>query len=112
MRIVAKRFEEKYTDSLSGPQKKILEKYVRAQVTGDQEPLLKVLAEQTEVITGKLAQARTMKEFFEDKVMADKLEEVTDRWNGSIVHGSRGLDERVEEIMVFQKLIEELNTDE
>lgn len=111
MAITAKKFQEKYTKTLNGPQQVLLEKYIRAQVTGDQKPLFDVINEQMNKIPISLGKARTMKEFIEDPIMMKKLDEATTEWSNISSSGFHKLDETVEEIMLFQKLVEEIECD-
>jgi hypothetical protein len=108
MKMVAKRFEEKYSKSLSPAQKTLLEKYIRYQVTGDSKPLFKVINEQANRIHDSLDAARTMQEVISDPMMAKKLDEAIARWDEMNKSGFQKLDESVEEIMMFQKLVEEI----
>jgi hypothetical protein len=112
MKMMTKRFEEKYAAQLSAPQKILLEKYIRAHVTGDDKPLFKVINEQSNLIHDKLTKARTMKEVIEDPTMAKKLDEAIVRWQEKMGSGFHKLDESVEEIMMYQKLVEEINSNE
>jgi len=110
MAMTAKKFQEKYTKSLSGPQKVLLEKYLRALVTGDQKPLFDVINEQMNKISKSLANARTMKEFIEDPVMVKKLDEASTEWSSISTSGFHKLDQTIEEIMLFQNLVEEIES--
>jgi hypothetical protein len=108
MAMVAKRFNEKYSKSLIGPQKVLLEKFIRAQVTGDRKPLTEYLTSEQARISQALAKARDLKEVVEDKKMAEKLDEAAGLFNKIIGKG----DDAVEEIMTYQKLVEEVQSND
>lgn len=107
MKMVAKRFEEKYSKSLVGHQKTLLEKFIRYQVTGDEKQLQDFLHKETVRVSDSIARAELMKEVCDDKFMMDKLSEVK---RHIIKLGS--IDEQVENLMLFQKLVEEIEADE
>jgi hypothetical protein len=110
MAMVAKRFDEKYSKSLSKNQKSLLEKYLRYQVTGDHKPLREFVMSESVRIRDALNKAMTMKEFIEDREMMKRLNEVqtklTNFANGEFP------DERIEETMMYQKLVEEVESNE
>lgn len=107
MRMVAKRFEEKYAKTLNGPQKVLLERFIRYEVTGDKVQLTKFLDSEESRVMAALNRAELMKEIIEDKVMAEKLDEAK---RHVIKLGT--LEERVENTMLYQKLVEEIESDE
>jgi len=109
MSMVAKRFNEKYSTSLTEPQKKLLEKYIRWQVTGDAKPLSEALVVEMRRINDALTRASFMKEVIEDKSMSSKLEEAKSKL---LAEGACSLDLQVEEVMMFQRLVEEVESDE
>lgn len=111
MRMVAKRFEEKYKNSLNSSQKKMLERYIRLQVTGDERPFKEYMAEEAQRISKSLDKATTMREVIEDAVMTKKLDEARTQWL-RFIGGTKTPVQMVEETMVFQKLVEELESDE
>lgn len=109
MKMVSKRFEEKYSATLNPSQRTLLEKYIRSQVTGDEQPLRKEIAAQSSLINEKLVKATTMKEVIEDKAMLQKLSEAKEHFAGM---GAGSIDKMVEEVMVYQKLVEEIDSNE
>jgi hypothetical protein len=109
MKMMAKRFEEKYSKSLIGPQKVLLEKFIRKQVTGDSAQLTDFMYKEMIRIDGVLSNALTMKEAVQDKVMRDKLVEAKQMLMATGNHQS---DDLVEKVMMFQKLAEEITSDE
>jgi hypothetical protein len=107
MRMVAKRFEEKYAKALTAPQKVLLEKYIRYQVTGDEQPLRKLVDDESKRVVAVLEKASCMKEVIEDERMTAKLNEARAKFGKD-----RDLDAAVENLMLYQKLVEEIESDE
>jgi len=115
MAMVAKRFDEKYSKSLSVPQKQLLEKYIRYQVTNDAKPLREALVKQIDSISKMFNRARGMKEVKADEAMLNKLLEAAAGFGKDIVGfaaGTQNLDETVEHVMMYQNLAEEVESDE
>jgi len=117
MKMMTKRFEEKYSKSLISSQKMLLEKYIRSQVTGDAQQLNKYLFDEAARIGHELQKATTTKEFIEDPEMTKKLEEarniylMPEHYKG--VHRWDPTKEQlIEEVMLYQKLVEEINSNE
>jgi len=106
MAITAKKFQEKYTRSLNAPQQRLLQEYIRAQVTGDDGRLDGVISEERERVMGVLTRAETQKEFVEDPEMLRRLQEARQQMTG---HGER--DKLVEDLMLYQSLAEEIESD-
>ncbi len=107
MRMVAKRFEEKYSKSLIPSQKVLLEKYMRSQITGDHESLYKIIDGEIKRVKESLERASIMKEVREDPAMMEKLSEVCER-----IDKGKSLDETVQDLMLYQKLIEEIESED
>lgn len=108
VKMMTKRFEEKYSKHLAASQKVLLEKYIRYQVTGDERPLVAFVTNEQSRISKAMNEARTLKEVIEDKAMSEKLEEAISLFGKS---NSKG-DDAVEEVMMYQKLVEEFNSNE
>jgi len=107
MKMVAKRFEEKYSKTLIGPQKVLLEKFIRYQVAGDEKQLHGYIAKETMRILESISKAQLMEDVIKDKVMSDKLEDAKQH-----IIKIGPLDEQVENLMLFQKLAEEIDSNE
>jgi len=107
MRMVTKRFGEKYSKALSASQKTLLERYIRYQVTGDSSALQKHVEAESARVAKALDQARRMKEVAEDPKMVEVLGEAHARFLEK-----RDLDGAVENLMLYQKLVEEIEADE
>lgn len=111
MRMAAKRFEERYNQALCPAQKALLERYVRFQVDGKQERLEGYMAEEHGRVRKAMLVARQMDEVRKDPVMLQRLDEAE-----GIARTNEGtslpLDRRVEELLLLQKLAEEVGSDE
>ena len=109
MAMVAKRFEEKYSKTLGPAQKVLLEKFIRFQVTGDGVPLQKFVMEEAGRIGKILDRALAMTEVTSDKAMLEKLTEAKKNF---LVVSTFTKEQLVEEVMMYQKLAEEVESDE
>lgn len=107
MSMVAKRFGEKYNSSLIPAQKNLLEKFIRYQVANDEVPLRLFIEQETKRVREALDAARLMKEITEDPEMVKKLEEARANLNSH-----RDITLAVEDLMLYQKLVEEIQSDE
>lgn len=112
MRMVAKRFEEKYARSMIGSQKHLLERYIRYQVTGDRKPLDEFLAAEGQRGFQAIDRAAALPQVREDKVMSERLQEARRKLGDIMAESITKVDEAVEEMMLFQKLVEEIESDE
>jgi hypothetical protein len=114
MSLVAKRFNEKYSQSLNKPQQVLLEKYIRAQVAGDEKQLTDYLLREGQRIFKAIDGVAFSKEVRSDKLMSERLQEARTKLSEVLVeittHGK--LDAPVESMMLFQKLVEEIEADE
>lgn len=108
MRMMVRRFSEKYDKTLNAAQKKLLEKYIRTAVTGDQRPLRTFLFEEQDRVTKAFDAAEAMPEVVTDAEMKKMLGEARLRFKANI---DSPLDVQVEEMMLFQKLAEEVESD-
>jgi hypothetical protein len=109
MAMVAKRFNEKYSKTLSVSQKKLLEKYIRFQVTGDMKPLTEIVVSELKRINDVLTRASMMREVIEDSAMSKKLEEARQKL---LAEGAMPVEQQVEDIMMYQNLAEEVESNE
>lgn len=113
MRMVAKRFEEKYSRTLAPSQKRLLERYVRYQVTGDRKQLTDFIGAEVKRGAACIDGAAALREVRDDRVMAEKLAESRKRLSelGSKAGDEKSTDVVVEEMMLFQKLFEEIESE-
>lgn len=105
LELATKSFQKRYGSALSGGQKKLLECYVRSMVTGDTRKLQSMVDEQVPKIAAALDAGRKLKEFREDTVMSQRLDEARaglKRLSGPVSS------ETVQELMLYQKLVEEM----
>lgn len=109
MAMTAKKFQEKYSHSLGEKQKVLLEKFVRFQVVGDEKPLMEHVQSEYKRIERALDRAAEMKEVQDDPVMKEKLDEAYIKFTEG---GRRTLDEEVERLMLYQTLVEEIESNE
>jgi hypothetical protein len=109
MAMTAKKFQEKYSHSLNPNQKVLLEKFLRFQVAGDEKRLFEHINSEHTRITKALESEMISKEASEDPIMKEKLTEAYLRFTEG---GRRTLDEEVERLMLYQKLVEEIDSDE
>ena len=107
MKMVAKRFEEKYSKSLIGSQKVLLEKFIRYQVVGDKKQLADYIFAESMRVLSSIAKAEVMKEVKDDSVMSARLSDAKQH-----VMKLGSIDEQVENLMLFQKLAEEIESNE
>lgn len=109
MRMAVKRFDEKYSKTLGSAQKALLERYIRFQVTGESKLLEEAIFSEQRRIHELLKSARDRKEFNADPEMMKKLNEADESFDRVVVPG-QGLDRQVEDLMLFQKLAEEMES--
>jgi hypothetical protein len=108
MALTAKRFQEKYSRALGVPQKSLLEKFIRYQVTGDDGELVRYMDAERDRIDASLRAATSLKEICDDQIMRDKL---TEARAGFVIDDRRSIDDRVEILMNYQHLVEEVESD-
>lgn len=107
--IAAKKFTERYSKELCPSQQRLIEKYLRTQVTGDETDIEKFIFSERQRIGSVLDASVGMKEFTDDKLMGERLEEIRKRVKVDPIRTK--LDERVEELALFQRLVEEIQSD-
>jgi hypothetical protein len=108
MAMVAKKFGDKYSENLNEQQKTLLEKYTRAQVTGDNSEVEKYLDVESQRLYEIVKQADNAKEISSDKIMAERLTEARNILVKT--KSEKNIETRIEEIMLFQKLAEEIES--
>ena len=111
LQMAAKKFEERYSKALCPAQKSLLERYIRYQATGDFASLSKAIEGEQEHIHEVLKSARVRSEFVSDPEMMRKLDEADERF-AHVMAPTQGLDQQVEDLMLFQRLVEEMSSDE
>lgn len=99
-------FDKRYGASLNEDQRKLLFRYARSH-SSDDRPLRELLDSELQRIAEKIDGARKMKEFKDDKVMAERLDEAVIRL---FEVPDMPVDGQVQEVLLFQKLVEELES--
>lgn len=108
MAITAKKFQEKYSKHLNKNQQVLLEKYMRFQVDGDEKKFGEYLNKRKSDMTETLNRYATMKEFVQDPGMMSRMNEAMKKFN-SLPIGTN--DEFISEMMLFENLVEEVESD-
>lgn len=108
--MAAKRFNEKYGNSLNGGQKSLLESYVRSLVTERTDDLRKKIESDRKKIATVLISSYKNEEIQKDKVMKERYVDATKRLAN--LSTERVDESLVEEMMLFHKLSEELTSNE
>lgn len=108
--MAQRRFNEKYGESLNSGQKSLLEAYVRSLVTEDLSSLRKKLEADRGRIGRLLVDSYRLDDVQKDQVMKGRYVEATRRLAGMDV--SVADEHTVEEMMLFHKLAEEIQSDE
>lgn len=108
LELAAGKFQEKYGKSLLPQQKKLLECYVRSIVTGSTDRLTAAMEAEVSRVKLALSEATRAEEVVSDHVMRERLSEARTKLEG--VKGSASA-EAVQELMLYQRLVEELKKD-
>lgn len=116
MTMVAKRFGDKYRESLGPSQKTLLERYIRYQITGDLRPLSEFIVTEGRRGQQLLDHASSDVAVKSDSIMLGRLQESREKLTEIIskcnVMVEKNVDETVESMMLYQKLFEEIESDE
>ena len=108
--IAAKNFQKKYGTSLNKEQKFLIESFMRCEMSGAKDELIAKLIEEKSRISLELHKADSMKEVRDDKVMHERMQEAQKKLASLDVTSAS--DDVVQEIMLYQKLTEELKSDD
>lgn len=108
--LAAKKFQEKYGATLNKDQKVLIEKFMRAEMSGDKAPLARHLQEEKQRILKVLEVKQHDKMFRDDKIMQDRLFESVTRLASNTMEKTD--ESTLEEMMLYHKLVEELESDE
>lgn len=107
LEIAVKKFEDAYGSSLCDPQKALLRRYIDSLSSGG-DGLQKALVAEEARVSRRLDEALKTGEFSEDKVMVERLNEANKRLK---TVSQMGDDERVQEVMLFQRLVYEMENE-
>ncbi len=106
--LAAKKFQEKYGQSLNKSQRKLLESYVRSIVTGDSTRLQTYMTAELDRVQKSMRGASRLDELKADPIMKERLDEAIRK---SATLGESVSSETVQELMLFQALVEELDNE-
>ena len=109
-RLAAKKFEERYGATFNTRQKSLLELYSRCSLTGDLDRVAARLYEDKKAIGAALEKHRSNSEIEKDQVMKQRYTEALDRLASLDV--TKADDSRVEEMLLYWKLVQEVTSDE
>lgn len=111
--LATNKFRNRYRHTLSQRQQKLLEEYAKLSLHGDEKDLNLMLNDEKTRILLVMRKARAMNEFKDDKVMQNRLAEAEEKLKlfGKQNNAMRS-EEFVQEIMLYQKLEEELTSNE
>lgn len=106
--LARKKFEDRYSRSLSEGQRRVLRSYIRSLFSGDQVHLNGVLDEDRVAIRGRLRAAELDADCKSDPVVVERL-----RVASTMLRERRELPpaEAVEEMLLFHSLVAELDSD-
>lgn len=111
--IATKKFSERYDGILLTTQKIFLENYTKFSLSDDDSNLRLLLNDEKTRMLLMIRKAKSMNEFSNDKIMRGRLDEAENKLRSmgeNLI--SENVDEFVQEIMLFQKLEGELNSNE
>ena len=107
--IAMKKFEERYSGSLNENQKKTLRRFMNFSMTGNSEQFNREMSEEKTALLETLKKSSDEKYFREDSVMKQRLNEAADKLNSLKDLTSES---SVQEILLYQKLVQEMTSDE
>jgi hypothetical protein len=107
--IAMKKFEDKYSGALNESQKKTLRCFMNFSMTGNKEQFTREMREEKTHLLESLRSSEGLACFKDDKIMAGKFKEALRTLEGiSDVTAERS----VKDVLLFQKLAEEIKSDE
>jgi hypothetical protein len=105
-----KRFSDKYGSSLNENQKRLLGLFINAEMNNDHRKLEEYIRKEASRISKILVEHEGDKEFSEDSLMAERLNESRMKLNSLIESSStKSPDDVLEDLLLFQKLAHELS---
>jgi len=107
--LAAKRFQETYRNTLSRGQKNMLSKFMGLGLAGDKTRMSKFLNEQRQLLLASLTKHSSSKIINDDPIMKERFSEALLMLEN---HDGGSDEERIQDMMLFKKLIEELESDE
>ena len=107
--LAMKKFEETYSGALNESQKKTLRKFMSYSMTANSDQFAREMEEDRKSILGKLKEKSNLKCFREDEVMLKRLSESI---NSLESLKNMTSENTVQEILLYQKLVQEIESDE
>lgn len=107
--LAMKKFEQRYAGSLNEDQKRTLRKFMNYSVTGNSEQFTREMNEEKQKLLGKLSTSKNLTYFKEDKIMLERMNEsISFLTNMKDVSTEKS----VQDILLYQKLVQEIDSDE
>jgi len=108
--MAIKKFNERYEDALNESQKRLLKSYVAVSSSDKRSSLKGMLEKERISILEKLGASHSIKELREDKTMMQKLSEAENKLKS--LDFANATSDHIEELMLFHKLVEELESND
>lgn len=107
--LAMKKFEERYSESMNEDQKKVLRLFMNYSMTGNKQHFQREMEKDRDSVVKRLTESRNDIVFKEDKIMAKKMDEAL-----SIAKSLKDMtaDESVQEMLLFHKLLSEIESNE
>ena len=110
-KLAEKKFYERYGSSLNINQKKIMAKYIKSSFDYDDKHFKSFINEEIKNISKELNKGLNVKEIKEDTEMKQRFVEISDKLK-NLDTSKETSDTLLEEVMMYNKLIEELVSNE
>lgn len=107
--IAMKKFEERYSGSLNESQKKTLRRFMNYSMTQNSEQFTREMEEEKKSLLESIKKSVDMKYFKEDSIMKERLSEALSSLNKL---NNLTSESSVQEILLYHKLVQEMNSDE
>ena len=107
--LAMRKFEERYSGTLSESQKKTLRRFMNYSMIGNKEQFRREMEEEKTLLLKKIESSKSMKCFKEDPVMSERLNEAT---NSLSKLSDLISEDSVQELLLYHKLAAEIDSDE
>lgn len=107
--LAMKKFEQRYSGAMNEGQKKTLRRFMNYSMTGNKEQFEREMEEERGRLLENLQKSRDLACFKDDRIMSQRMDEALDslrRLNNMSSEGS------VQEILLYQKLLQEIESNE
>lgn len=108
--LAENKFKEKYGKTLSDSQKRIMAKYIKCSFNVEHSDFRNSLISELSSIKSVLQKSCSLKEVKDDVIMQGKMNDAMSHIDS--LNENVNIDELVEEVMLYQKLVEELASNE